>query len=168
MNKINKILLVLERKFINILNYFNVRVYMEYKSKYLMKCGINIIGTPDYIDPSVHFDGNDYSLITLGDHVVMSREVLILTHDYSISRALSSIGKEGKDKKIIKPIKIGNNCFIGAKATILPGTNIGDNVIVGSGAVVKGKVPDGVVVVGNPAKVIKTTREYAERWLINN
>jgi exopolysaccharide acyltransferase PssR len=51
---------------------------------------------------------------------------------------------------------IGENCFIGINAMILPGVRIGDQVIVGAGAVVTKDVPANSVVAGNPAKVIKT------------
>ncbi|NIF31117.1 N-acetyltransferase [Enterobacter sp. Cy-643] len=52
-------------------------------------------------------------------------------------------------------IRIKRNASIGANATILPGITIGENSMVGAGAVVTKDVPDNVVVVGNPAKIIK-------------
>ena len=51
-------------------------------------------------------------------------------------------------------VKIGNDCWIGAKATILDGTVIGDHCIVAAGAVVKGVFPDNVIIGGIPAKII--------------
>ena len=122
-------------------------------------------GEAIYIDPTVYFDGVDYSLIEIGRDTVISKEVLILTHDYSNLRALSSIGKRGEGKRILKSVSIGENCFIGARAMILPGTHIGNNVIIGSGSVVKGNIPDGVVFVGNPATILKSTKLYAESYL---
>jgi maltose O-acetyltransferase len=55
-----------------------------------------------------------------------------------------------------KPVTIGDNVWIGGSAVINPGVTIGDNSVVGSGAVVTKDVPDGVVVQGNPASVVKT------------
>ena len=52
-------------------------------------------------------------------------------------------------------MKIGNNVFIGMNTTILKGTTIGDNVIIGAGSVVTKNIPAGVIVAGNPAKVIR-------------
>lgn len=52
-------------------------------------------------------------------------------------------------------VKIGNDCWIGAKATILDGTVIGDHCIVAAGAVVKGVFPDNVIIGGVPARIIK-------------
>lgn len=57
------------------------------------------------------------------------------------------------------PIVIGDNTFIGMNAIILKGTAIGRNCIVGAGSVVHGTFPDGVVIAGNPAKIIKSTSE---------
>lgn len=53
------------------------------------------------------------------------------------------------------PTLLGDGCSIGAGAVLLPGIRIGRHSIVGAGAVVTKDVPDGVVVVGNPARVIK-------------
>ena len=63
----------------------------------------------------------------------------------------------------LKDITIGKNVFIGARSVILPGTEIGDNCIIGSGAVLKGKIPSNSIVVGNPAKVIAKTNEWVKK-----
>ena len=55
---------------------------------------------------------------------------------------------------ITKPITIGKNAFIGARAMILPGVYIGDRVIIGAMSVVSKDVPDHQIVAGNPAKKI--------------
>ena len=55
---------------------------------------------------------------------------------------------------ITKPITIGENTFIGARAMILPGVSIGNQVIVGAMSVVSKDVPDHQIVAGNPAKKI--------------
>lgn len=99
--------------------------------------------------------------------MVISREVLLLTHDYSITRGFQAIGKYKGEVREVLPINIGNNSFIGARATLLPGTTIGKNCIVGAGAVVKGKIPSNSIVVGNPAKVIGNTVEWAEKKMTN-
>ena len=51
------------------------------------------------------------------------------------------------------------NCFIGAQAIIMPGVRVGDECIVGSGAVVTKDVPPGSIVAGNPAKIIRSAYE---------
>ena len=52
-------------------------------------------------------------------------------------------------------IRIGNDVWLGANVTILPGVTIGDNVIVGAGAVVTKDIPDNSLAVGVPARVVK-------------
>lgn len=93
-------------------------------------------------------------LISMGDNVTIS-DARLLTHDGSTKKFLgySRVGR----------IKIGNNVFIGAGAIILPGIEIGDNVVVGAGAVVTKDIPSDSLVVGNPARVIKTVTEYIEK-----
>ena len=62
--------------------------------------------------------------------------------------------------RIVKPIKIGRNCFIGTKTLLLPGASIGDNVIIGAGSVVSGQIPPNSVAAGNPAKVLCSIQDY--------
>lgn len=112
-----------------------------------------------WISPTVFFDSAQYDYIEIG------KNVTILTHDYSIKHAARMIGKENEIKSSIrKPVKIGNNVFIGAKALILPGTTIGDNCIIGGGAVVKGDIESDSIYAGNPAVKIGTTIRYAEKY----
>lgn len=54
-----------------------------------------------------------------------------------------------------KPVHIKKNVWIGVNVTILPGVTVGENTVIGAGAVVTHDVPDNAVVVGNPARVIK-------------
>lgn len=165
--KIKKVLFVIKRKIISGINYVNPDLYTRIYTRSLIKMGMNVEKYPKYIDPSVWFDGTGYNIIEIGKNCVFSKDVVLLTHDYSISRALQAINKldpnKDKEKFILKGIKIGYNCFIGARAIIMPGTEIGNNVIVGSGCVVKGKVPNNSIIVGNPAKIIGTIEEYAKK-----
>ena len=148
---------------------FNVDLYMRLYVEHLRKCGITVEGKPKYIAPTAVFDANDYSQISLGDNITMSGESRIFTHDYSITTASAALGNridrhEG-ELYLSQPVSIGRNCFIGARSMLLPGTHKGDNVIVGASAVVKGNIPDDSIVVGNPARVIANTREWAQRTL---
>jgi hypothetical protein len=60
---------------------------------------------------------------------------------------------------VAKPVIIGKNCFIGARAIILKGVTLGDGAVVGAGAVVTRDVPAGTTVVGNPARSIREAAE---------
>lgn len=93
--------------------------------------------------------------IEIGDDVTLAPRVHILAHDASTKKHLgyTRIGK----------VTIGDRVFIGASAIILPGLVIGSDVIIGAGSVVSSDIPNGVVVAGNPAKVICTTTDYMDR-----
>ena len=142
----------------------------EYKEKYpvyLHDLGINISknhfeGGHGFIHPSSVFDGNDFSLITIGKNTTISADVVFLTHDYSISKGLKMIGASTSGR-FLKPITVGKNSFIGMRSILLPGTKIGDNVIIGAGSVVRGEFPDSVIILGNPAKIIGNTNEWAKK-----
>ena len=142
----------------------------KYKIKYpvfLRQIGIKISENyyatqHGFIAPSVVFDANDYSLIAIGDATTISSDVVFLTHDYSISKGLKTIDSE-LNGRFLKPISVGKNCFVGMRSILLPGTVLGDNVIVGAGSIVKGEFPNNVVICGNPAKIICSTDKWAEK-----
>lgn len=94
--------------------------------------------------------GHGY-LVTIGDDVILSTGT-ILAHDASTNIWL------GRPK--IGRVTIGSRVFIGAGAIILPNVTIGDDVIIGAGCVVAKNVPSDSVVVGNPMKIIGSTKEY--------
>lgn len=119
-----------------------------------------------FIHKSVWFDSSErYSLIKIGRAVTLSRDVILLTHDYSIRNAINAFeeNSENLKYKFLKPISIGSNVFVGARAILLPGTEIGDNVIIAAGSVVKGQVPPKTVWGGAPARQICTLEEYYKR-----
>ena len=99
-------------------------------------------------------------LLSIGDHVMMTGPVTILTHDYSWSVLKRKYGYVyGKQRRTV----IGNNVFIGWGATILPGARIGDNVVIGANSVVGGRVDSDSVYAGNPAKKLLTLDEFFAR-----
>ncbi|MDE5558189.1 MAG: sugar O-acetyltransferase [Ruminococcus sp.] len=85
--------------------------------------------------------------ITIEDDVMIAANVSLLTNNHDPYE---------REILICKPIVIGQGAWIGAGATILPGVTVGKYAIVGAASVVTHDVPDYAVVVGNPAKVIKT------------
>lgn len=152
-------------KVYNIVSY---KGYMKNKTRYLKKRGVKINDPVTYISPDVYFDGHDYSLISIGKNVVLSREVMLLVHDYSIGGLMKAFeikfDGEGENIQHFKEeIIIGDDTFIGARASILPGIKIGKCCIIGACSVVKGNIPDYSIVVGNPAKIINDTRKFVEK-----
>ena len=92
----------------------------------------------------------DVCKIEIGDNVMLAPNVQIYTAYHPID-AKERIG----GKEFGKPVTIGDNCWIGGSATIVPGVTLGNNVVVAAGAVVTKSFGDNVVIGGNPAKIIK-------------
>jgi acetyltransferase-like isoleucine patch superfamily enzyme len=110
-----------------------------------IKIGNNVgLGTDGYFGGAGGLEiGND---TIFGNYVSCHPE----NHNYSdpdIPIRLQGVNHQG--------IKIGSNCWIGAKTTILDGAEIGNGCIVAAGAVVRGKFPDNVIIGGVPAKILK-------------
>lgn len=102
-------------------------------------------------------------LITLGNDVIICKNVYLITHEGSIC----VFHHENPNMDLFGRITIGNNVFIGMNSLILPKTTIGNNCVIGAGSVVRGTIPDNSVVAGNPAKVIMSTDEYKKRLYAN-
>lgn len=86
--------------------------------------------------------------ITIGDGTLIGMNVTIATLNHGLSL-------ETRSTTYPSPVEIGKNVWIGSNATILPGVTIGDNSVLGAGAVVTKDVPENTVVAGVPAKVIR-------------
>jgi acetyltransferase-like isoleucine patch superfamily enzyme len=103
------------------------------------------------ISYGAYLDKTNPTGIHIGDGSFIAHDAMILAHDFS--------------RSIHKKTYIGKECFIGARAIILPGVSIGDHVIVGAGSVVTKDVQSNCIVAGNPAKIIKDnikTTEYGK------
>lgn len=97
-------------------------------------------------------------LIFIGDNVTISHDVDFITHDNSVCKLF------GVHHDLYGKIVVGNNCFIGAHATIMYGVTIADNVIVAAGSVVTKSIKESnVIVAGNPARIIGTWDKYRDK-----
>lgn len=99
------------------------------------------------------FYGSGMGFVEIGDNTIFGNYVSIHPENHNYSDLLKPIRDQGVNSK--GGVKIGENCWIGAKVTILDGTFIGNGCIVAAGAVVKGCFPDNVIIGGVPAKIIK-------------
>lgn len=85
--------------------------------------------------------------IEIGDDTLFAPGVKIISANHSLN--------DIKKQEPGPPIIIGKRCWIAANAVILPGVELGDEVVVGAGAVVTRSFPDGAIVAGVPAKLLK-------------
>lgn len=99
--------------------------------------------------------------ITLGNYVMMGPDVVIMavTHDVS-NTSIPMI--DPRNPSIKNPVIIGNNVWIGTRAIILPGIKIGDNSIIGAGAVVTKSFGPNSIIGGVPARLIKKREGIVE------
>ena len=105
--------------------------------------------------------GSEPWMIRVGDRVTIANNVSILTHDGSTGLIRDSKGRRFRYARV----EIGDDVFIGVQCVILPGVRIGTRVIVAAGSIVTSSVPDGVIVAGNPARVIGKFSDYERRIL---
>ncbi|GKT46304.1 putative acetyltransferase [Colletotrichum spaethianum] len=126
------------------------------------------IGDDVYIEPSLQVDYGcnitvgdrfyanfncvilDCAHVTIGDRVMFATGVSLITatHETGLQSRRDNI-------EYAEPITIGDDCWIGANVTVLPGVKIGKGCTIGAGALVSKDIPDYSVAVGVPAKVIK-------------
>ena len=96
----------------------------------------------------------DVCEIIIGDNVLLAPRVGLYTAGHPIDAAVRNEGLE-----FGKPVIIGDNVWIGGNAVINPGVTIGSGVVIGSGSVVTKDIPDHVVAVGNPCRVLRKINE---------
>ncbi len=107
------------------------------------------IGSNCYFGREVFLDLAEKIIVE--DQVTVSMRVMLLTHTHA--------GRSPLTKHTLIPsygsIVLGRGCYLGAGTIILQGVRVGEEAIIGAGAVVTRDVPPGVTVVGSPARVIK-------------
>jgi acetyltransferase-like isoleucine patch superfamily enzyme len=91
-----------------------------------------------------------HAVIRIGRRVVINDGAMLVTASHDL--------KDPHWRQVAEPITIGDYAWIASGAIVLPGTHIGRGAVVAAGAVVKGRVPDNAVVLGNPAQVRDSAR----------
>ena len=99
---------------------------------------------------NVHVTILDTKEVYIGDNVMIGPHTLITTvgHPLSAKKRRNEMGQASE-------IRIGNDVWLGGNVTVLPGITIGNNVVVGAGAVVTKDIPDNSLALGVPARVVK-------------
>ena len=138
----------------------------------LLKETFGRTGKKIYMEPVINFDYGynifvgenfyanfnctflDVSTIEIGDNCMFAPNVQLYTATHPLHPVKRNSGLE-----YAKPIKIGDNVWLGGGVIVTPGVTLGNNVVVGAGSVVTKSFPDNVVIAGNPARIIKTVEE---------
>ena len=133
------------------------------------------ITAPFYVDygNNIYFGNNcevnmnctflDDNRIIIGDNALIAPNVQIYTA-FHPTNARDRFGEPREDgsfefcKTQTAPVVIGNNCWIGGGAILMPGVTIGDNVVIGAGSVVTKDIPANSIAVGSPCRVIRENR----------
>ncbi|MDR2037337.1 MAG: sugar O-acetyltransferase [Bacteroidales bacterium] len=127
----------------------NVGKRVHFEPVFRCEFGFNIsIGDNFYANfDCILLDGAD---IEIGDNVLFGPRVGIYTANHAIDA-----GERIAGGCYARPVKIGNNVWLGAGVSVNQGVTIRDNSIIGSGSVVTRDVPPGVIAAGVPCKVIR-------------
>lgn len=97
-------------------------------------------------------------LIRVGNHCQITQGVKFLTHG-----GAGAVRKMYPEFDTFGRVAIGDYVYLGTNSLVMPGVTIGDNVLVAAGSVVTKSIPSGLVVGGNPARVLCTIEEYIKR-----
>ncbi|WP_172564157.1 sugar O-acetyltransferase [Vibrio navarrensis] len=97
----------------------------------------------------------DVAEVSIGDNVLFAPNVQI----YTAGHPIDVKGRVEDGVEFGLPIRIGNNVWLGGGVIVCPGVNIGNNSVIGAGSVVTKDIPDNVVAVGNPCRVVKQITE---------
>lgn len=113
------------------------------------------VGKGSYINVNCNFidDGE----IFIGEKVMFGAAVTIATVGHPVKPDM-------RKYMYTDPVKIGDNCWIGANVTICPGVTIGENSVIGAGSVVTKDIPANVVAVGNPCRVLREINEHDDEY----
>jgi maltose O-acetyltransferase len=110
-------------------------------------------GTNIIIGHKVYFNFDcvilDVAEVTIGDYCLFGPGV----HIYAATHPMDY--EERRTRESGKPVRIGNDVWVGGSAVILPGVSIGDRTVIGAGSVVTRDIPSDVMAAGNPCRIIK-------------
>jgi galactoside O-acetyltransferase len=150
---------------------------MKYMKEMFAECGDNCyIELPfraNWGGHHVHFGSGIYANFNLtivddghvyiGDRVMFGPNVVISTAGHPIEPTLRAKGLQYN-----KDVYIGENTWIGAGVIIVPGVRIGKNSVIGGGSVVTKDIPDNVIAVGNPCRVLREVGEHDKKYFYKN
>ena len=114
-----------------------------------------VIGSNVEINDKCHIACVDS--IHIGENVLIASNVFITDHDHGNLSKPVNFGISWKNQKLFsKKVIIKNNVWIGENACILKGVTVGSNSVIAAGSIVTKNIPENSIVVGNPARVIRS------------
>jgi maltose O-acetyltransferase len=111
------------------------------------------IGRVVYVAPTAYLDPGQPWLIEIDDESVIGPWAIVLAHDAST--------RLHTGHTLVGRVRIGRRVYVGHGAIVLPGSTIGDDAVIGPGAMVRGEIPAGAVAIGNPAHVVSDVATFA-------
>ena len=131
--------------------------YIE--SPYFANWGGHHVHLGSYVYANAGLKLVDDTHIYIGDYTMLGPNVVIATAGHPIDPELRQRGLQYN-----MPVRIGNNCWLGAGVIVMPGVTIGDNSVIGAGSIVTKNIPANVVAVGNPCRVLRPIGEHDRKF----
>jgi acetyltransferase-like isoleucine patch superfamily enzyme len=138
------------------------KAIQKFRYSRLKLLGYKNISSSAIIESDLNLDRVYPRGIHIGENTLVASRTTILCHEH-VKR-----DKNDTRNPWVTDTYIGRNCFIGIGAIILPGVRIGDEVIIGAGAVVTKDVPSNSVAAGNPARVIKSGIKMTDNAILKD
>lgn len=144
--------------------YLNGKLYIEIGDNVTLHSVITFSGSKVFDRPLLKIGNSSYlgsrvsisvaNVVSIGDHCYIANDVIIRDNDGHPRDYMERRNNYPVRKEDVKPVKIGNDVWIGSNVIVLKGITIGDRAIVATGSVVTKDVASDSIVAGNPARLI--------------
>jgi acetyltransferase-like isoleucine patch superfamily enzyme len=126
--------------------------------RYFRSQGVKIGDGVEIFGANLFTFGSEPYLVSIGNQVTISHDVDFITHDGGLRIARAKY----PNAYLYGRIRVADQCFLGAHCVLLLGAKVGTGSVIGSGSIVTGEIPSGVVAIGAPAKPIKSVEDYIQ------
>ncbi len=126
--------------------------------RYFRSQGVEIGENVEIFGANLFTFGSEPYLVSIGNQVTISHNVDFITHDGGMR--IARVKYPGA--YLYGRIQVADHCFLGAHCVLLPGAKVGVGSVIGSGSIVTGEIPPGVVAIGAPARPVKSVEDYIQ------
>jgi acetyltransferase-like isoleucine patch superfamily enzyme len=133
------------------------RLYQD-PVRYFRSQGVEIGEDVEIFGAKLFTFGSEPYLVSIGNQVTISHSVDFITHDGGLRIARAKY----PGAYLYGRIQVADRCFLGAHCVLLPGAKVGAGCVIGSGAIITGEIPPGVVAIGAPARPVRSVGEYIQ------